>query len=81
MSFRKVEKKPTEMGRQMTHEKSDSDSDNEGTPMTAGGYTEFVARSDSDWDEPFYSGKARSNLTTKETGPTNSYSRKHFSNN
>ncbi|CAE5962191.1 unnamed protein product [Arabidopsis arenosa] len=42
------------MGRQMTHEKSDSDSDNEGTPMTAGGYTEFVARSDSDWDEPFF---------------------------
>jgi len=84
MSFRKVEKTPTEMGRNMTHEKSDSDSDNEGAPMTVGGYTEFVARSDSDWDEPVYSGKARSNYnltgTAKGTGPINSFSRKHFPN-
>ncbi|XP_019093519.1 PREDICTED: uncharacterized protein LOC109129576 [Camelina sativa] len=83
MSFRKVEKKSTEMGRNMSHEKSDSDSDKEGAPMMAGGYTETVNRSDDDddWDEPVDSGKACANLTTAmETVPINRYSRKYYPN-
>ncbi|XP_006303007.2 uncharacterized protein LOC17894574 [Capsella rubella] len=81
MSFRKVEKKPTEMGRHMTHEKSNSDSYKEGAPMMAPGYTEMVSRSDeSDWDDLVDSGKTRASLTAMETAPINRFSRKNFSN-
>ncbi|XP_019083705.1 PREDICTED: uncharacterized protein LOC109125701 [Camelina sativa] len=81
MSFKRVEKKSTEMGRQMTHEKSDSDSDKEGTPMMVGGYTEMVSRSDdSDWDEPVDSGKRCPDPIAKETAPINRYSRKYYPN-
>lgn len=81
MSFREVDKKSTEMGRQMsTHEKSNSTSYKEGTPMMGSGYTELVDRCDSDWDELVDSGKASANPTAMETGPINRYSRKYHSN-
>lgn len=78
MSFKRTEKDTNQMGR--SEEKSDSESDNEGTTMMTEGNSDWLNRSNSDSDlsDSHDFSEPRLNTTAKETSPVNPYSRKNY---